>query len=243
MDSGLLAAKDVAEFIALFNGIYSGKLKKYYNYSRVVQLAWLHQCLVKHKLTLFDNVAVVSGSNNEPELKLFTYNNLDVLNYSDDKKYDLDIEWDAVNSLYDLTICNQVFEHVFNPDQAFKNLASITKSDGYIFISVPAINCVHGEPYFYSSGYHPRFLTRLANQDLFRIVDAGQWGSIKYMLHTVLGYWPTYNTLGRGYHKTADLRLPHLMLVDGRNQNDLLSKALFNSQEIITDCWILLKKI
>jgi 2-polyprenyl-3-methyl-5-hydroxy-6-metoxy-1,4-benzoquinol methylase len=169
----------------------------------------------------------------EPELKFIDCSNIDVLSFENDKIYDLDKPWNSYSlNKYDLTICNQVLEHVFNPHQAFENLFDITNNNGYIWISVPIINSVHGEPFFYSSGYHPRFLERLANNYKLKIIDLNCWGSLKYKLHCVRGTWLTYNQLGYGFNSFNDFYLPNLIFQNGR----------INNTNHITDCWALLKK-
>jgi hypothetical protein len=234
--------KIVNDFIVKFDQAYAGKLSKVYNFPRVVQLATLNFYLESNSLTSFDSVAVVSGSLDEPELNLFKYNKIKTFNFSEDRQYDLDNSWDKSNIPgYDFVICNQVLEHVFNPHQAFKNLISITNSGGYIFVSIPTINRVHGEPYFYSSGYHSRFLTRLGVENNLKILDQREWGSVKYLLHTVSGYWPTFNTLKKGVHNRYDLLFPFLTLVDGTKKSNALLNFL-GHQDVTTDCWALFQK-
>ena len=77
-------------------------------------------------LNFFSNVAVISGSTDEPELKLINYQKLDILDFNEDLGlFDLDKDWETDNKTdvnksntykeceYDIVFCNQVFEHIF----------------------------------------------------------------------------------------------------------------------------------
>lgn len=43
----------------------------------------------------------------------------------------------GLNSNYDMVICNDVLEHVFNPSQILQKIYNLLSSDGMFFISVP----------------------------------------------------------------------------------------------------------
>tara|TARA_X000000368_G_C22822452_1_gene619638 strand:+ start:153 stop:674 length:522 start_codon:yes stop_codon:yes gene_type:complete len=47
---------------------------------------------------------------------------------------------------YDLVLCTNVLEHVFEIQQAIKNLKKITRKGGNLIISVPFIYPLHDEP-------------------------------------------------------------------------------------------------
>ena len=158
---------------------------------------------------------------------------LTLLNFDGGDEHDLDRSWQDTESLgFSLTLCNQVLEHVFNPHIAFQNLVHHTAVGGYVYVIVPTINCVHGEPYFYSSGFHPRYLERLALDSGLRVAMLGAWGSRRYLLNAVIGNWLTERQLTRGPHRFKDLQFPSEILRDGRK----------NDPAHITDCWGLFRK-
>ncbi len=220
----LLTEKEINLFIKKFDTTFDNKLSNYFNYSRVVSLA--HFSLLAQTLNLNGDVGVVSGSSNEPELKFINVKSVSLLNFSENIKYDLDSKWDF-DEKYDIVVCNQVLERIFSPLQAFSNLLSITKPGGYIYITIPTINCIHGEPYFYSSGFHPRFLQRLATSNKTEILHLGSWGNKKYLQSCVLGRWPTFRQL-----KKFSIFNP--LTINGLKD----SKGKY-----ITDTWILVKKL
>jgi SAM-dependent methyltransferase len=178
----------------------------------------------------------------EPELKLISTDSVSFLNFESDNAYDLDLDWRTrTSSGFSFTICNQVLEHVFNPHVAFGNLVHSTRPGGLIYVTIPTINCIHGEPYFYSSGFHPRFLERLAKEHDLDTVGISSWGSAKYLLHAVSGTWLTDRNLRRGLHSRMDIRLPSFILSDGRDPDCPLSRKM-GYKDIITDCWGLFSK-
>jgi SAM-dependent methyltransferase len=147
-----------------------------------------------------------------------------LLNFGSDRAFDLDEPWfERPSQNFSMTLCNQVLEHVFNPHLAFKNLIHVTRPDGYIYVTVPTINCIHGDPHFYSSGYHPRFLERLGLENGLEVITIGHWGSFKYMVNAVAGIWLSADQLVRG----ASEGLPNMQDIDGRIKED----------RFITDCW------
>jgi len=230
-----LSVADVNRFVIDFDRLFDGKLSNLYNYSRVVSLAEFSRLTKEFNLQKQQHVGVVSGSVNEPELKLIDSENISLLNFSEDAKYDLDLPWKLQPSHnFSLTICNQVFEHIFNQHIAIENLIHHTQRDGHIYISIPTINCIHAEPYFYSAGFHPRFLERLALEHNLEVLNIGFWGSHKYLVNAVSGQWLTHNQLKRGLHRLRDLRYPISIFQDGRIRS--------KNNRYITDCWGLFKK-
>ena len=229
-----LSVHDVEIFIKECDKVFDGRLSRYFNYSRVVSLAEFRRLIEELNLIFQEKVGVISGSKDEPELKFIKSSDTRILNFSDSLEYDLDGDWTSQDpENFSLTICNQVFEHIYNPHVAIKNLMHHTKIGGYIYVSIPTINCIHSDPYFYSSGFHPRFLERLAIENNLEPVNIGFWGSHKYLINAVSEQWLTSNQLKKGIHRLRDMQFPFAMFQDGRK----------NSSQYITDCWGLFKKV
>jgi len=233
--------KNILNFIENFNTIFDKKLTNKFSYSRVVLLADFKRLITQKTLHKFLKVALISGSLEEPELKLISYKDLDILDFDVVSNfYNLDDDWEISQfyrdkkSQYDLVICNQVFEHIFSPSQGIKNIHYITKPNAYVWISVPTINCIHGEPHFYSAGYHPRYLNRLCEEADFEVLHVGAWGNRKYLAYAVQGCWLTHNQLKIGFRSKLDLAYPYFAIKDGR-KND-------TTGNFITDTWALLRK-
>lgn len=234
--------EEVQHFVARHDQTYEGRLSGFYNYSRVVSLTWFEKIVAALNIAEQEHVGIVSGSPDEPELKLLKPQRITLLNFSSDPQYDLDLAWsDQPAQNFSITLCNQVLEHVFNPHQAFRNLIHHTRPGGLIFVTIPAINCVHGEPHFYSAGYHPRFLARLAQANGLNLVGLSAWGSIRYMVHAMTGTWLPNSALRPGYQSVADFRFPNLAFSDGRKEDCEFAKAM-GFGEVVTDCWALYQK-
>jgi SAM-dependent methyltransferase len=231
-----LSDSDVSKFIKKYDAEYGGGLSNSFNYSRVVSLAHFKRNVDKFNLSEQDSVGVISGSDKELELNFLRFKNFKSLSFEKNREYDLDKDWTQQPSEeFSFTMCNQVLEHVFNPHQAFKNLVHHTKVDGYIYITIPTVNCIHGEPHFYSSGFHPRFLERIGLENNLEVLDIGWWGSFKYMINAVGKRWLSESELKPGIHHKRDLRLPFLIFRDG-------TKRDVKESPVITDCWALFRK-
>lgn len=131
-------------------------------------------------------IGVLSGSLAEPELDfLGQVGDVTLLNFEQDSGlFDLtldwgDAKWSGLHEKFDLVFCEQVLEHLPDPQRAFQNLSLITAPGGFIHVSTPAINNTHGEPYFYFSGFHPRALAHFATKAGLGVVEADGWASNK----------------------------------------------------------------
>lgn len=230
----ILSHKEVEKFISDYDKLYDGGLSDRMNYSRVVSLAHFESMIRRLGIGMQKCVGVVSGSEHEPELKLMRFEKLKVLNFTSDDAYDLDKDWSGYPSdSFSFTLCNQVFEHVFNPHVALRNLSHLTSVGGYIYVNIPTLNCIHDEPYFYSSGFHPRFLERLGQENGLQVLDIGWWGSYKYLINAVCGRWLSRNQLRPGIHSIDDLRYPMQIFENGLSGGN---------DSVIADCWVLYRK-
>lgn len=225
-----LGLADINEFIKQCDAKFSGQLSGFYNYPRVVALAHFAVLVNQGDLARQAHTGVISGAPDELELRFLQSEKTTGLSF--ENGYNLDQSWlNDPPQKFSLTLCNQVLEHVFNPHLAFRNLIHHTAVGGHLYVTIPTINCIHGEPDFYSSGYHPRFLERLALENELEIVSIGCWGSYKYMINAVSGYWLAEKQLVIGA-KDGGLN-PLLSNVDGRIKDD----------QFITDCWGLFKRV
>lgn len=243
----MLSNKFIRNFIKKNNLLFNSKLSNFYAYPRVVSLAHFSYLVNKYKIENQHKVCVINGNNSEPELKFIKGEFIEFLNFEDNKKYDLDKEWKHKKKKYSFIICNQVLEHLFNPIIGFKNVLYHAIKGAYIWITIPTINCIHGEPHFYSSGYHPRFLERLAKLHNCKILHLGFWGSRKYLINAVLGHWLNEEELSgklKNLKSFRQLLHPMYFFIDGTNDQskNVKKKFVFNKNQVITDTWILLKK-
>jgi len=116
----------------------------------------------------FDNlskVAIVGGSVDDPEANLIRtkFPNVHFSTYgiSDEQIY-MNLNSDPVNlGDFDLVICANVIEHIFNHENFSRNLLSVLKSTGTLWLVFPFNDLYHGSPEYYSAGFHPEYVNNL----------------------------------------------------------------------------------
>jgi hypothetical protein len=110
-------------------------------------------------------VAVVGGSLDDHEVsqvrQLFPKITIDI--------YGIDLEQNLMNlnmpplrrKNYDLVLCTNVLEHVFNHENFAENLLSLLEVDGKIWCCFPFNDMYHGAPLYFSAGFHPAYVESL----------------------------------------------------------------------------------
>ncbi len=131
----------------------------------------------------FANVGIVGGGLEEPELKLIKYDKALTLNRSEESDYDLSLDWECMAKVsagkFDLIICCQVLEHVYDTRMAIKNLRYLLKDDGYLYLQTPGICNIHDAPDYFWSGFHPTTLELGCQGAGLKVITCGYWGSEK----------------------------------------------------------------
>jgi SAM-dependent methyltransferase len=97
-----------------------------------------------------------------------------------------------VEQTYDLILCNQVLEHLYNLDVAFSNFKKLLADEGLLWLTVPASNFRHGSPEYFASGYSHELMTKFALKYELEVIRAGEL-SIKraYLMRHLLQIWPS----------------------------------------------------
>lgn len=141
-------------------------------------------------------VAVIGGYQNEPELLLLQslgYDlEVDFFGVTENVKlFDLNsIQNDEFESKYDLILCSQVFEHIWNYRNAFQNIENIMNSDTYLWLAAPASNHPHGYPQYFSAGFTSDALVQNLQDRNFEVITSGMLGSPRNYLAThILPTW------------------------------------------------------
>lgn len=157
---------------------------------------------LKDHSPLLRRIAVVGGSPSEPELMVVkaSFPDLEVQYFGiealgdevDFVDYDLNIV-QFPNQHFDLVICAQVLEHVWNVQVAIENLRKLLTPDtGLLWINCPASNMFHGSPHYYSAGYSPDMLEKLAISNSLEVLICSSIGSRRmYFFTHALQYWPS----------------------------------------------------
>jgi hypothetical protein len=159
------------------------------------------QWIEKHKPTI-NQVAIVGGSTKDPEVTALRsfYPNIKFVvfgleNYNHDQQFvQLDLNCDTYieDDKFDLVLCSQVLEHVWNHKNTFDVLKSLTSSGGLLWVNCPASNIPHGSPEYYSAGFSSGYLAKNLSTLGFHVLLAHDLGSKRYyfMTHT-LKLWAT----------------------------------------------------
>jgi SAM-dependent methyltransferase len=202
--------------------------------------------------------AVVGGGHDEVELTIARKHiaNLQVTSFdiveSPDVTIDLN-EPDAIPNIwkgkFDLVICSQVLEHVWNVSQAIANLSVLLKKGGHIWINAPASNIKHGGDWYFSAGYQSSLLSNLSSLNGITEISRGEIGSERlYMSIHKQGNWPKIewyrNPFLRGFQSRQDLL--HLRFLKFFPTN--LSAWFWNPKEVVgselsTESWFYGEKI
>lgn len=143
---------------------------------------------------LVHQVAIVGGYESDPEVKtiralcpdaqiqFFGIDKLDGIKYLDLNS----TTQTSFSNMFDVVICSQVIEHIWNTSNFFEILNELTAKDGVLWISCPYSNIAHGSPDYYSAGYTPEFLTNNLDRFGWVILIAKQFGSRRSYISTHL---------------------------------------------------------
>lgn len=129
------------------------------------------------------NVAVVGGYRNEPEIlvleKLGYQTSVTIFGVEDSDVYlDLNSQDNFLEDCdiaFDLILCSQVFEHIWNHQQAISSVTKLMKEGSLLWLAAPTSNHAHGLPRYYSAGFTAEFL--LNNLREMGVIGIA-WGNI-----------------------------------------------------------------
>jgi hypothetical protein len=198
-------------------------------------------------------IAVVGGSDDEPEiraLKALGFKlEVSIFGIEDNMHY-LDLNSEPVITQtsygkYDLILCSQVFEHIWNHESAFKILLGLTSKDSYLWLACPASNHPHGSPTYFSAGFTSEYLSLNINKIGLAIIAGGQIGTPRnYRATHVLPAWlsirghsfpPIYAFEGKSAHIRILLSLKYFFA----NVSFLgISPTITDEIEYATESWI-----
>lgn len=150
----------------------------------------------------------------------------------DGKKFPLE------DAAFDSALCNQVLEHVFEPDQFLGEIRRVLKPGGRLLLTVPFVWDEHEQPFDYAR-YSSFGLRALLEKNGFRILQQEKIGSdastlfqvINMYLYKVVERWPSPVRLpatiglmgsmnvigalaGRLLPKNPDFYLDHIVLAE-----------------------------
>ena len=199
-------------------------------------------------------IAIIGGTNLEPELALMQKKgiscHIEYFGIESGNHLDLN-EFNPINlEKFDLILCSQVFEHIWNHSSAIQNLENLLCDGGLLWLAAPASNRAHGSPSYYSAGYTSGYLSHNLEQFSFQILREGQigsrrnyialhvlptWLSFKAHRNPVLFAFSEYSPVKRAFLR---IRFFHwalaLMLISGK---------ISNSSRVASESWALAQKL
>ena len=143
-------------------------------------------------LSLVDaNIAIVGGNKNDPEVllvkKLFVNCQITFLGVEKNPDVNfLDLNKKTMqHKEFDLVICSQVIEHIWNQENFFYNCTRLTKRGGYLWISCPYNNYPHGSPDYFSAGYSADYLVNNLQAE-YKLLFFKEFGSKRFFVSSIL---------------------------------------------------------
>jgi len=119
----------------------------------------------------------------ESDSSLSPYFYLDLNSKLEDKLFPVNFE---------LIMCNQVFEHIFDIKNALMTISSLCNERTVVWIDFPTSTFPHGSPYFYTAGIIPEMIEKLALEFDLKTIDSGVIGSKRdHLFGHILNVWPT----------------------------------------------------
>ena len=87
------------------------------------------------------------------------------------------------NKSFDVVLCTEVLEHVFDPLAAIKEFKRILKPNGSLIITIPFRSLTHFAPYHYSSGFNKYWIKEVCKLFDFEIKEIYCYGN--HRTHTL----------------------------------------------------------
>ncbi len=167
---------------------------------RIHVLDRFRSLIINSDLGIDIHVAVVGGSKKDMELQVLhdLQKNVFVTTFGiEDSDQLLDLNhFEKFITTFDLVLCSHVLEHVFNLPNCMRNLATLVKPGGYLWINCPTSNKKHGSPEYFSAGYSASMLVKLFevnNITPIEIDDIGSERNYKYV--HMYQRWPSADDL------------------------------------------------
>ena len=208
----------------------------------------------------FEEIAVVGGTENEPELaKLPSGMSYKVTYYGIEKnpeqtKY-LDLNLDnEINETFDLVLCSQVFEHLYDLNNALTNLIKMCSKETILWLNFPTSNRAHGSPEYYCAGYTSEALFKLLKSKVeFETMAMENIGTKRnYFFTHALRIWPSEKELqnpilnyefGRYPYSTHRKLLTYFKQLPLRIYSLFLSNKISNNVEYATESILVIRNI
>jgi SAM-dependent methyltransferase len=200
-------------------------------------------------------VGVVGGTKSEPEIRQLSRfaDNIEIQTIGiEDADHFLDLNLTigiAVAEKFDLVLCSQVLEHVWNQRNAFDALFDLVAPGGILWLNAPATNRAHGSPDYFSAGFTNSYFEKNLQLVGFEVIDSGGIGTKRnYIATHSLPYWLSVNShrfpllcirYNTGKFKNSMLFLRYFFILF---RLQFTSKRIHNSGPYLTESWVVAKR-
>ena len=127
-------------------------------------------------------VAVVGGYKTEPEIRALVALGIkcDVTVFGIEENMSI-LDLNHVNEVetvgFDLILCSQVWEHIWNHEIAFQNLKKLMRKDAFLWLACPASNRAHGSPSYFCAGFTADYFSKNLVRLGLNVISTGQLGT------------------------------------------------------------------
>lgn len=144
------------------------------------------------------------------------------------------------DNYFDSIISNQVFEHVFNPNEFLRETNRVLKMDGVFLITVPFVWDEHEQPYDYAR-YSSFGLKHILNDNGFEIIEHRKSNNgLEVIFQLLNDYIYKITVTKNGYF---NLIITLFLMAPVNIIGLLLSKLLPNNNDLYLDNIVLAKKV
>ena len=147
------------------------------------------------------------------------------------------------NKFFDLVICTQTLEHIWNHDYFFNNMKLLSKPKSILYLNCPKSNKVHMAPIYYSSGFTSSYLTKNLENKNFHILKSGELGGeVLYKSIHMTQSWYTKENIENRYRFNENklfYKLKHLIKFSNLGQYLVLKRnSNRQSEEFMTQSYV-----
>lgn len=141
---------------------------------------------------------------------------------------------------FDSILSNQVFEHVFNPNDFLKEINRVTKMEGVFLITVPFVWDEHEQPYDYAR-YSSFGLKHILSENGFEIVEHRKSNNGLKVIFQLINAYIYKVTLTKNVYLNMLITL--ILIAPVNIIGLILSKILPNNNDLYLDNIALARKI
>lgn len=144
------------------------------------------------------------------------------------------------NKMFNSILSNQVFEHIFNPNEFLKEVNRVTKMGGSVLMTVPFVWDEHEQPYDYAR-YSSFGLKHILNENGFEVIEHRKSNNGIEVIFQLLNDYIFKTTVTKNSY--VNLIITLVLIAPVNILGILLSKILPKNEDLYLDNIVLAKKV